>query len=41
MVNLRIKATKDEVDRPDELGKAHPRLYALLREFYALDPAAW
>ena len=34
-------ATEDFFDRPDELGKAHPRLYALLREFYALDPAAW
>jgi Mlc titration factor MtfA (ptsG expression regulator) len=34
-------ATEDFFDRPDELGEAHPRLYALLREFYALDPAAW
>jgi Mlc titration factor MtfA (ptsG expression regulator) len=34
-------ATEDFFDRPDELGKAHPRLYALLQEFYALDPAAW
>jgi Mlc titration factor MtfA (ptsG expression regulator) len=34
-------ATEDFFDRPDELGKAHPRLYALLREFYGLDPAGW
>jgi Mlc titration factor MtfA (ptsG expression regulator) len=34
-------ATEDFVDRPDELCKAHPRLYALLREFYGLDPAGW
>jgi len=34
-------ATEDFFDRPDELGEAHPRLYALLREFYALDPASW
>ena len=34
-------ATEDFFDRPDELGEAHPRLYALLREFYALDPGAW
>jgi len=34
-------ATEDFFDRPDELGEAHPRLYALLREFYAIDPAAW
>ncbi len=34
-------ATEDFIDRPDELGKAHPQLYALLREFYGLDPAGW
>jgi hypothetical protein len=34
-------ATEDFFDRPGELGKAHPRLYALLREFYGLDPAGW
>jgi Mlc titration factor MtfA (ptsG expression regulator) len=34
-------ATEDFFDRPDELGRAHPRLYALLREFYGLDPAGW
>jgi hypothetical protein len=34
-------ATEDFLDRPDELGQAHPRLYVLLREFYALDPISW
>jgi Mlc titration factor MtfA (ptsG expression regulator) len=34
-------ATEDFFDRPDELCRAHPRLYALLQEFYALDPASW
>jgi Mlc titration factor MtfA (ptsG expression regulator) len=34
-------ATEDFFERPAELRAAHPRLYALLQEFYALDPAAW
>jgi hypothetical protein len=34
-------ATEDFFDRADEFTRAHPRLYALLREFYGLDPAAW
>ena len=34
-------ATEDFFERPVELRAAHPRLYALLQEFYALDPAAW
>jgi Mlc titration factor MtfA (ptsG expression regulator) len=34
-------ATEDFFERPVELHAAHPRLYGLLREFYALDPAAW
>ena len=34
-------ATEDFFERPDELRAAHPRLYSLLAEFYALDPASW
>lgn len=34
-------ATEDFFERSAELRAAHPRLYALLVEFYALDPAAW
>jgi hypothetical protein len=34
-------ATEDFFERPAELRAAHPRLYALLQEFYALDPASW
>jgi len=34
-------ATEDFFERPAELLAAHPRLYALLREFYALDPVSW
>jgi Mlc titration factor MtfA (ptsG expression regulator) len=34
-------ATEDFFERPAELLRAHPRLYALLQEFYAVDPAAW
>jgi Mlc titration factor MtfA (ptsG expression regulator) len=34
-------ATEDFFERPAELLAAHPRLYSLLQEFYALDPAAW
>lgn len=34
-------ATEEFLERPSDLLAAHPRLYALLEEFYALDPAAW
>ncbi|MGB5103776.1 MAG: M90 family metallopeptidase [Steroidobacteraceae bacterium] len=34
-------ATEDFFERPVELLETHPRLYALLREFYGLDPAGW
>jgi MtfA peptidase len=34
-------ATEDFFERPAELRAAHARLYSLLQEFYALDPAAW
>lgn len=34
-------ATEDFFERPVELREAHPRLYSLLQEFYALDPASW
>ncbi|NJD30491.1 MAG: zinc-dependent peptidase [Gammaproteobacteria bacterium] len=34
-------ATEDFFERPVELKAARPRLYGLLQEFYALDPAAW
>lgn len=34
-------ASEDFFERPAGLRSEHPRLYALLREFYALDPAAW
>jgi hypothetical protein len=34
-------ATEDYFERPSGLRAAHPRLYALLQEFYGLDPAAW
>lgn len=34
-------ATEDFFERPAELLAAHPLLYALLQEFYALDPATW
>ena len=34
-------ATEDFFERPVELLDAHPRLYELLQEFYALDPAGW
>jgi len=34
-------ATEDFFERPVELRTAHPRLYELLQEFYALDPASW
>lgn len=34
-------ATEDFFERAAELRAAHPRLYSLLQEFYALDPVAW
>jgi Mlc titration factor MtfA (ptsG expression regulator) len=34
-------ATEDFFERPGELLQAQPRLYGLLREFYAVDPAGW
>jgi Mlc titration factor MtfA (ptsG expression regulator) len=34
-------ATEDFFERPVALLDAHPRLYQLLQEFYALDPAGW
>ena len=34
-------ATEDFYERPTGLKTAHPRLYGLLQEFYAVDPAAW
>jgi len=34
-------ATEDFFERAAELREAHPRLYSLLQEFYALDPASW
>jgi Mlc titration factor MtfA (ptsG expression regulator) len=34
-------ASEDFIDRPVELREAHPRLYALLVEFYGIDPAGW
>jgi hypothetical protein len=34
-------ASEDFIDRAAGLRAAHPRLYALLREFYGLDPADW
>ena len=34
-------ATEDFFEHPTGLREAHPGLYALLTEFYALDPASW
>jgi MtfA peptidase len=34
-------ATEDFFERPAGLRAAHARLYALLEEFYAIDPAGW
>ncbi len=34
-------ATEDYFERPAGLAEAHPKLYALLREFYGVDPASW
>jgi Mlc titration factor MtfA (ptsG expression regulator) len=34
-------ATEDFYERPQGLREAHPRLHALLREFYGVDPAGW
>ena len=34
-------ATEDFYERSQRLREAHPRLYALLSEFYGVDPANW
>jgi Mlc titration factor MtfA (ptsG expression regulator) len=34
-------ASEEFIECAAELRAAHPRLYALLAEFYAIDPAAW
>lgn len=34
-------ASEEFIECAAELRAAHPRLYSLLREFYAIDPAAW
>ena len=34
-------ATEDFFERPREFLNRHPRLYRLMQQFYALDPAAW
>jgi Mlc titration factor MtfA (ptsG expression regulator) len=34
-------ATEEFFERPRQLRAAHPRLYGLLWEFYALDPMGW
>jgi Mlc titration factor MtfA (ptsG expression regulator) len=34
-------ATEDFFGRPQQLVDRHPRLYALMQQFYGLDPAAW
>jgi hypothetical protein len=34
-------ASEDFIERAAELRSAHPRLYALLQEFYGTDPAFW
>jgi Mlc titration factor MtfA (ptsG expression regulator) len=34
-------ASEEFIECPSELRAAHPRLYALLREFYGIDPAEW
>jgi len=34
-------ATEDFYERPAGLRAAHPRLHALLREFYGVDPSTW
>ena len=34
-------ATEDFFERPAGLRDAHPRLHALLSEFYGIDPAGW
>jgi hypothetical protein len=33
--------TEEFVECPVELREVHPRLYALMRDFYGIDPAAW
>lgn len=34
-------ATEEFFERPGELRREHARLYALMQEFYGLDPAGW
>jgi Mlc titration factor MtfA (ptsG expression regulator) len=34
-------ATEEFFERPAELRREHARLYALMQEFYGLDPAGW
>jgi Mlc titration factor MtfA (ptsG expression regulator) len=33
--------TEEFLGCPGELREAHPRLYALMQDFYGIDPAAW
>ena len=33
--------SEEFIECPAELRTAHPGLYALMREFYGIDPAAW
>jgi Mlc titration factor MtfA (ptsG expression regulator) len=33
--------SEEFVERPVELGQAEPKVYALLRAFYGIDPASW
>jgi len=33
--------TEEFLECPAELREAHPRLYALMRDFYGIDPASW
>lgn len=33
--------TEEFLECPVELREAHPRLYALMQDFYGIDPAAW
>jgi hypothetical protein len=34
-------SSEDFFERPKQFVDRHPRLYALMRQFYGLDPAAW
>jgi MtfA peptidase len=34
-------ATEEFIECSADLARAHPRLYALMREFYGIDPAQW